>query len=91
MILDEVFSWLAVPVNALLSVLPTWTPFDFSAAGVGDTNGAMKFLGWLNFYVPLSEFIDVMALTLTLLSVVWGIKGTLWILEKLHIAGGSAD
>lgn len=89
MIVDAILGVFAGLINTALGVLPTWTPVDWDS--LSGTGTVFQWLGWANQYVPVDTAATIIGLSAVLWAAIYGAKLTLWILEKLHIAGGSGD
>ena len=94
MIVEAIFGFFFAILNGFLSLLPSWDPIDLSAlwsavdSGPGQT--VFGFLAWGNYYLPLTEALAVATLSLTLWIGVYVVRFVIWVLQLLHIAGGSS-
>lgn len=91
MIVDAVFALIKAAVRVLLELLPVWSPLNIGDAVTGMLNISGPFwtlLGWLNNYIPVREAVAMIGLLVTLYvaGMAWDLL--IWVLTKLHIAGG---
>ena len=78
-------------VVIILNLLPTWTPFEFAAAAAdlaAGGQGMFDGLGWLNYYVPVTEMLVLLSFQVVLWGTVRLVQFGLWLLQLFHIAGG---
>jgi hypothetical protein len=77
-------------VGGLLGFIPTPSMPDLSAA-VSSITGSTVFshIAWMNGYVPLDAVLTTAGAVLTVWGVAWLFRASMWILEKVHLVGGS--
>jgi hypothetical protein len=71
--------------SLVTAVLPTG---DMPALS-GGVSGAVHLYSWLNTWAPVSETLEMIALTLEVLIGLGGVYVVVWVLTRLHILGGS--
>ena len=73
------------------SFLPTWTPVDLTGPVnefIAKADVLFRFFRWADYYMPVSEGLQIFGTMLTLFAAAITWRGVLWVLTKLHIAGG---
>jgi hypothetical protein len=73
-------------VGALEGILPASDAADTS----WDLTGAIHLYGWLNSWAPVAETIEMLVLTVEVLVVLGAVWAITWVLQRLHIIGGSS-
>jgi hypothetical protein len=91
-----IFSWLfnqvLSAITSLLSVFPTWTPFDLHTLitdPINGTNNVFQYLRWANYFIPLTDLVTCLSVLLTFYAAHVTYKSGVWLLEKVHVLGGS--
>lgn len=94
MIWQGLFDLITLPIVGLLTLLSALpSPPDLSGyiADLGTEGGPvvpiLQWVKWLNYYVPLDSVFAVSGIVLTVFGIMYGIRGTLWVLQRLHISG----
>lgn len=90
MITKALFALVRLVVEAIVALLPPWTPLDVGgvATSIADALGpAWGALVWLDFYVPVTETMAAVLLLGTLHASALAFHALVWVLEKFHLAG----
>jgi hypothetical protein len=88
MITKAILALIIAPFRAALSLLPELEPPDLDGL-IADMAPIWQFAGWVNNFVPLQEATTILGILLTVFPLVMLVRGTLWVLNKLHITGGA--
>lgn len=95
MIWEALFTLITAPVVALLSLLSALPdPPDMTSmvALFDDQSGAAHIFGalaWADVYMPVQEAITIGGLMLVIVAATQVVNLTVWLLTKLHLAGGA--
>jgi hypothetical protein len=89
MILTKILQLLGVAVWTL-GLLPSWTVDTSSASAAVQSWDGFGFFGWADHYLPVSEAVVLIGVRLTLWAAMHAVEGTLWLLTKAHVLGGSS-
>ena len=90
MIIDSILSFFSGLVHIVLG----WLPSASAPNLYGDVASLSVFwskFGWLNQYLPLSEFVGYGVIMLALFTGNYLFRAAVWTLTKAHILGGSSD
>jgi hypothetical protein len=91
MVVTAIFKLISLIIGGLASFMPSWDPVDF--VGITDELTAKAgplfgFLRWLDWYLPVTEFIQIAGVVLGLYAAAVVYKAVMWLLTKLHVLGG---
>ncbi len=102
MIFDTILGFVYSVVTFLVNLLPVWAPWDltaiagqisFGTSSFGDlgpnANSVWHWLPWFDAYVPISEAVLLLTLSVTVYAGVLTAKFVLWVLNVTHITGSS--
>lgn len=88
MITEAILDWLASSISWVLGLLPEWGGPSTTDAG-GAIAKVFQTSGWLNQYFPLDLMLSLMLAMVAWFIGMWAFRLVVWVLTKLHIAGGS--
>jgi len=96
MLITAVVTVLLTFMDIIVSLLPSYTPFDLSTdlAGFHPLSGTSAVNGLvftINNYVPLDTVVTILGLMATFFVASLLYHFTIWVLTKLHVLGGSSE
>lgn len=83
-------------ITLVLSILPTWSPVDFSsftttASNLFTRSEVGNGLTFFNNFVPMDQVVIILGLTFTLWAGAIIYRVSVWALTKVHVLGGNSD
>lgn len=94
MIVEAIFNLIRAIIGFIEDELPDWTPVeltDHADSLILAFDRAFDFVAWANLYAPVDEAIIVLGLMIAFHLGALMTNGIVWILSKLHIAGGGSN